>query len=165
MKKAIYAGSFDPLTNGHLWMIERGASLFDELVVGVGDNPDKMTQFTLSERLEMLQEAVAPFHNVSVSSFSDKYLIHFAKEMGAEYVIRGIRNTTDYGYEKQMRYVNADLCPDMTTVFLIPDRDIAEISSSLIKGLVGPQGWENIVSRYVPPVVLRLIKEKCRQRQ
>jgi pantetheine-phosphate adenylyltransferase len=160
MKKAIYAGTFDPLTNGHLWMIERGASMFERLVVAVGVNPDKTTQFTLEERLEMLREAVAPFSNVSVSCFSGRYLIHFAKEVGAEFVVRGIRNTTDYGYEKQLRYVNSDLCPEVTTIFLIPDRNIAEISSSLIKGLVGPEGWQAIVSQYVPPVVLRMIKEK-----
>lgn len=163
MRKSVYAGTFDPLTNGHLWMIEQGAFMFDELVVGVGVNPDKATLFTLEERLDMLREVVAPFPNVSVSSFSDQYLIRFAKEVGAEFVIRGIRNTTDYGYEKQMRYVNGDLCPEVTTVFLIPDRAIAEISSSLVKGLVGPQGWEEVLSQYVPPVVLRMIKEKCRK--
>jgi pantetheine-phosphate adenylyltransferase len=160
MKKAIYAGTFDPLTNGHLWMIERGAAMFDELVVGIGVNPDKNTMFTLEERLEMLKEVVAPCPNVSVSSYSNKFLIQFAKDVGAEFVIRGIRNTTDFGYEKQMRYVNQDLCPDVTTIFLIPDRSIAEISSSLVKGLVGPEGWENIVSQYVPNVVLRLIRER-----
>jgi pantetheine-phosphate adenylyltransferase len=162
MRKAVYAGTFDPLTNGHLWMIERGASLFDELVVGVGVNPEKATQFTLEERLEMLREVVEPFANVTVTSFCGQFLIHFAKEVGAEFVVRGIRNTTDYGYEKQLRYINSDLCPEVTTIFLIPDRNIAEISSSLIKGLVGPEGWEGIVSLYVPPVVLRMIKEKRR---
>jgi pantetheine-phosphate adenylyltransferase len=165
MRKAVYAGTFDPPTNGHLWMIQKAASMFDLLVVAVGVNPEKKTVYTLDERLEMLREVVEDFSNVTISSFTDQYLINFAKETGAQFVVRGIRNTTDYGYEKALRYVNSDLCHDVTTIFLIPDREIAEISSSLVKGLVGPGGWEEILSQYVPPVVLRKIKEKYRSRK
>jgi len=153
----VYAGSFDPPTNGHLWMIEQGTALFDEMVVAIGVNPDKRYTFSLSERLEMLRQVTVEMSNVRVASFENKFLVDYAKEAGAQYVLRGIRNGADYFNEHSMRNINADLKKEVTTVFLMPPREIAEISSSLVKGLIGPQGWREVVRKYVPAPVYRAI--------
>jgi pantetheine-phosphate adenylyltransferase len=152
---AVYAGSFDPLTIGHLWMIEQGVSLFDRLVVAIGINPDKKYQFTLEDRLQMLRESLRCFPNLSITSFSNAYLIDYAQSVGATHILRGIRSAADYEYERTMRNINADLDPAICTVFLMPPRDIAEVSSSMVKGLVGPKGWQKVVRKYVPPAVYR----------
>jgi pantetheine-phosphate adenylyltransferase len=155
----VYAGSFDPLTVGHLWMIEQGMLLFDRLVVAIGTNLEKRYTFTLEERLGMLKESLRTFHNVSVVSFADRYLIDFAQSLGATHVLRGIRSESDYEYERTMRYINGDLDGAICTVFLMPPRDIAEVSSSMVKNLVGPQGWHKVVRKYVPePVYRRFLK-------
>ncbi len=152
MKRAVYAGSFDPITNGHLWMVQAGADLFGELVVAIGSNPEKRYTFTLEERLEMLRQSI-PHDNVEVDSFENKYLVNYASSVGAHFLLRGIRSEADYGYERGMRHINADVDPDLTTVFLFPPRDLSEISSSLVKGLIGPEGWQDVVEPYVPEPV------------
>jgi pantetheine-phosphate adenylyltransferase len=155
----VYAGSFDPVTVGHLWMIEQGVLLFDRLVVAIGTNLEKRYTFTLDERLEMLRQSLKPFRNVSVVSFANRYLIDFAQSLGATHVLRGIRTESDYEYERTMRYINGDLGADICTVFLMPPRDIAEVSSSMVKGLVGPVGWQEVVRKYVPqPVYKQLLR-------
>jgi pantetheine-phosphate adenylyltransferase len=155
----VYAGSFDPLTRGHVWMIEQGARLFDRLIVAIGSNPGKKCAFPIEERLSMLRETAAPFRNVSVASFSSKYLIHYARAAGATHILRGIRSAADYEYERTMRNVNSDLDSGICTVFLMPPRGIAEISSSMVKGLIGPEGWKTIVRKYVPAAVYRRLVE------
>lgn len=157
----VYAGSFDPLTIGHLWMIEQGVLLFDRLVVGLGTNLEKRYTFAPEERLAMLRESLASYRNVTVLSFTDRYLIEFAKSLGATHVLRGIRSESDYEYERTMRYINGDLGAEVCTVFLMPPRGIAEVSSSMVKGLVGPRGWEKVVRKYVPgPVYQRLLRPR-----
>jgi pantetheine-phosphate adenylyltransferase len=153
MRHAVYAGSFDPITNGHLWMIENGSHLFETLTVAIGVNPDKKYLFTLAERMEMITAAAAPFANVKVASFENLFLVNYARQIGASFILRGIRNEQDYGYERGMRYVNAELNSDILTVFLMPPREYAEISSSFVKGLVGPDGWQEITRAYVPAAV------------
>ena len=160
MRKAVYAGSFDPITNGHLWMIEEGARLFDELVVAIGIAPDKDYAFSIDERLEMLKETTRRYPNVSVDSFERKFLINYAKSIGAKYILRGIRTEGDYEYERTMRHINGDLSAEIQTVFLMPPREIADLSSSLVKGLVGPEGWEEVIRKYVPSVVCRKLAER-----
>jgi pantetheine-phosphate adenylyltransferase len=152
-RKAVYAGSFDPPTEGHMYMIREGAALFDELVVAIGDNPDKKTLFPVEERLSLLRSCVRDHANVSVASFESRYLIDYAHQQGARYILRGIRNSTDFGFEQTMRNVNADRNPAVTTVFLMPPRELAEVSSSFVKGLVGPQGWTKFLRGMVPPPV------------
>lgn len=155
----VYAGSFDPLTIGHLWMIQEGARLFERLIVAIGINPDKKYQFTVEERLAMLRESCQEFSNVSVASFSNLYLIDYAKSVGATHIVRGIRSAGDYEFERTMRNINGDLDPSICTVFLMPPRTIAEVSSSMVKGLIGPTGWRKIVRKYVPaPVYHRLLE-------
>jgi pantetheine-phosphate adenylyltransferase len=154
----VYAGSFDPLTVGHLWMIEQGMRLFDELIVAVGVNPEKKYTFDLEERLVMLRESTKKFRNVSVSAFSNRYLIHYAQEVGGTHILRGIRTESDYEFERTMRNINGDLDASICTVFLMPPRGIAEVSSSMVRGLIGPDGWQKIVRKYVPePVYKRLL--------
>ena len=158
-KSGVYAGSFDPLTIGHLWMIEQGALLFERLIVAVGVNPEKKSTFPLDERLEMLKESTKHFPNVTVASFSSSYLIHYAQLMGATHILRGIRTESDYEFERTMRNINGDLDAAICTVFLMPPRGIAEVSSSMVRGLIGPAGWQKIVRKYVPaPVYRRLLK-------
>jgi len=151
----VYAGSFDPLTIGHLWMIEEGARVFEHLIVAVGVNPDKKSTFTVEERLTMLRESCRSFRNVSIAAYSNLYLIDYAESVGATHILRGIRSAGDYEFERTMRNINGDLDPRICTVFLMPPRDIAEVSSSLVKGLIGPKGWRTIVKKYVPPPVYR----------
>ena len=163
MRRAVYAGSFDPLTLGHLWMVEQGARLFDELVVAIGINPDKKYLFTLDERLDTLRRVTKGFPNVRVASFENLFLVHYAKQVGATFILRGIRNEQDYGYERGMRYVNAEFDESIQTVFLVPPRDLVEVSSSFVKGLVGPAGWQDVVRKYVPEPVYRAFIERSRR--
>ena len=159
MKKAVYAGSFDPPTNGHLWMIQRGLEIFDTLVVAVGSNPSKNYTFSIPDRLSLLQESVPSCERLVFDHFDNRYLVDYAQSIGAEYILRGIRSAADYEYERVMRAINGDLKPDIQTVFLMPPREIAEVSSSMIKGLIGPVGWENTVRRYVPAPVFEKLAE------
>ena len=156
-RKAVYAGSFDPPTNGHMYMIREGAALFDELVVSVGVNPDKESTFDLETRLSLLEEITRGMDHVRIDSFTNQFLIRYAAKLGAGFILRGIRNETDFGYERTMRHVNEDLEPDISTVFLIPPRHLAETSSSFVKGLVGPEGWEGVVEDFVPAPVYQAI--------
>ena len=155
----VYAGSFDPLTVGHMWMIQEGGRLFDQLIVAVGVNPDKKPTFTVENRLAMLRESCAQFSNVTVAAYSNLYLIDYAKSAHATHILRGIRSAGDYEFERTMRNINGDLGPKICTVFLMPPRHIAEVSSSMVKGLIGPGGWRKIVRKYVPEPVFHQLLE------
>ncbi len=157
MRTAVYAGSFDPPTNGHLWMIQRGLEMFDRLIVAIGSNPSKSYSFTVEERLDMLRASTTQAAGLVIAHFDNRYLVDYAKKMDAKYILRGIRSSGDYEYERVMRHINADMAPDITTVFLMPPRDIAELSSNMIKGLTGPTGWEETVRRYVPAAVFNAL--------
>mgnify|MGYP002655139543 CR=1 FL=1 len=157
MRTAVYAGSFDPPTNGHLWMIERGLEMFDRLIVAIGNNPAKSYSFTVERRLELLKECTGENERLRISHFNNRYLVDYAKRKDARYILRGIRSPNDYEYERVMRHINADMAPEITTVFLMPPRDIAELSSSMIKSLTGPAGWEETVRRYVPDPVFNAL--------
>lgn len=160
MRTAVYAGSFDPPTNGHIWMIEKGLEMFDRLIVAIGTNPSKSYSFTVEERLDLLGASTANSDRLAIAHFDNRYLVDYARKMGAEYVLRGIRSPNDYEYERVMRHINSDMAPEITTVFLMPPRDIAELSSNMIKGLTGPRGWEETVRRYVPGPVFEALAAK-----
>ncbi len=161
MRRVIYAGSFDPVTNGHLWTVEQAVDLFDEVIVAIGENPDKKYTFSFDDRLSTLSESLRLLAGVpNIESFAGKYLVNYAQSMKAQYILRGIRSADDYEFERGMRHVNNDLQPGITTVFLMPPREIAEVSSSLVKGLIGPEGWRDVVKRYVPKPVYDLILDR-----
>lgn len=155
IKRAVYAGSFDPVTNGHLWMIREAVELFDELIVSVGVNPEKRCSFSVEERIELMKAVTQGFDKLRIDVFENQFLVNYARSVNANYIIRGIRTASDYEYERTMRYINSDLHPDITTVFLLPPREYAEVSSTMVKNLVGPQGWENVIQQYVPEPVSR----------
>ena len=160
LRRAVYAGSFDPPTNGHLWMISRAQAMFDELIIAIGVNPEKRSTYTVEERREMLEAITSEFPNVKVTVFGNRFLVDYADSIGARFVIRGIRTASDYEYERSMRYINSDLQPDITTVILMPPREFAEVSSTMVKGLVGPEGWRDMVRRYLPePVYRKILKD------
>lgn len=156
---AVYAGTFDPPTVGHVWMIEQGAALFDRLIVAIAINPEKRCMFSGSDRIDMLRRTTEGMQNVGVDTVTNRFLIAYARSIGARFVLRGIRSGGDYEYERTMRNVNGDIDPDIATVFLMPPRAIAEVSSSMVKGLVGPEGWETVVERYLPRPALEKLKE------
>ncbi|MCL2789886.1 MAG: pantetheine-phosphate adenylyltransferase [Desulfobulbus sp.] len=149
----IYAGSYDPPTNGHLWIIEQGARLFTKFYVAIGQNSGKEYCFTLDERLEMLEDLCARFDNVEVVHYENKFLVKYAESIGADYILRGIRNEKDYTYERGMRYVNGNMTNTIQTLFMMSPRHLVEVSSSLIKGLVGSDDWEQVLREYVPDTV------------
>ena len=134
-------------------MVETGLELFDELVVSIGNNPDKQYTFSVEERIKLLKIALPKSDRLTISHFEHRFLVDYADDVGAKYILRGIRSENDYEYERVMRYINADLKQEVTTVFLMPPREIAELSSSMVKGLVGPAGWEKPVKKYVPKAV------------
>jgi pantetheine-phosphate adenylyltransferase len=156
--KAIYPGTFDPLTNGHLDLIARGSKIVDELVVAILRNSEKGTPlFSVPERLEMLTEAVSVFPNVTVTTF-DGLLVEFARREGAKAVLRGIRAISDYEYEFQMAMMNRKLDPDLETLFMMPAEKYTYVSSRLIKGVFRLGGD---VTSLVPPLVMERLRAKA----
>jgi len=154
--KAIYPGSFDPLTNGHLDLISRGSKFVDELVVAVLANEDKHPLFSVAERVEMLTEATHHFGNVTIATF-DGLLVDFARKQEARIVLRGIRAISDYEFELQMALMNRRLSPDLETLFLIPAEEYSYVSSRLIKQVFRLGGS---VTDLVPPIVLERMKQR-----
>jgi len=161
MKKvAIYAGSFNPPTKGHLWVVEQASKLFDEVIVAIAINPDKTYMFTEAERIKMFQEITKDLSNVTVESVGNRYLIDFAIDKNATHLVRGIRGSEDLPTEKTILHFNNEKAPDIQTVFLIPPKDLEDISSSLVRGLIGYDKWRDTVEQYVHPFVFNLIKIK-----
>lgn len=157
---AVYAGSFDPPTNGHLWMIRQGAQLFDELVVVLAVNPDKKGFFSLEQRRAALESMLAELpDNVRLATVPNGFLVDFAREAGARYLLRGIRNTVDFEYEKSMARMNNRMAADVHSVFLMPPSELEELSSSFVRGFVGLPGWERWVRVCVPPCVFGMIRD------
>lgn len=158
--KCVYAGSFDPPTNGHMWMMREGSRIFDSLIVTIGQNSEKHYTFSLEERMAMLKDLAGGMDNVSVDHYDNMFLVDYARAHGAGFILRSIRDTKDYEYEKGIRNINEDIDRDVITVFLIPPSNIGAISSSLVKGLVGSEGWEKVVSKYVSAYTLKLMEKK-----
>jgi pantetheine-phosphate adenylyltransferase len=164
-RKAVYAGSFDPPTNGHIWMIEQGAKMFDKLIVAIGVNPDKKYTFSVEERLDMLRESLKDCENVELTDYSNQFLINYTKKIGAEFILRGSRNSDDDKYERSINNINRKIDPSITTVILQAPAELSETSSSIVKGFIGPDGWEEIVCQYVPQPVFDKLKENYEGKQ
>ena len=153
---SIYPGSFDPLTNGHLDLIERGARLFSRLIVAILRNDNKASLFSVEEREEMLRESVKHLPNVAVESF-DGLLVNFAAEQGARVILRGIRAVSDYEYELQMALMNRKLHQEIETVFMLPGVAYSYVSSRMVKEVYRLGGN---VSDLVPPLVEERLRAK-----
>jgi pantetheine-phosphate adenylyltransferase len=156
---AIYPGSFDPITNGHLDLIERGSHLFDRLIVAVLTNLEKAPLFTVAERVEMLQEATRAIPNVAVDTFSG-LLVDYARQKQAQVILRGIRAFTDYEYELQMALMNRKLEPELETVFLMPALAYTYVSSRLVREIFQHGGS---IRDLVPALVEERLHQKVFQ--
>lgn len=154
--RAVYPGSFDPITYGHIDILKRASSLFDELYVVVMENKNKSYTFTVEERLEMIRECVRELPNVVVESFSG-LLVEYTAQRGIQVVIRGLRAVTDFEYELQMALANKEICNGVETVFLMTDKSFSFLSSSLVKEVASFGGR---ISQWVPEVVERKLFEK-----
>ena len=156
-KIALFPGSFDPMTNGHLNLIERSAKLFDEVIIGVFINTSKQTLFTPEEKKYLIEEATKEMPNVRVIMQETQLTVESAKSLGANFLIRGIRNVKDYEYEKDIAKMNQHLAPEIETVFLLAEEPYAHVSSSLLKEVLRFGGD---VSDYLPPNIYHALKQK-----
>ena len=159
MDTAIYPGSFDPVTYGHLDIIERSAQMTEKLIVGVLKNNAKRPMFTVEERLEMLQEETKHLKNVEVRAF-DGLLVNFVRECNARVIVRGLRAVTDFEYELQMAQTNRKVAPELDTIFLTTDLRYAYLSSSIVKEVAY---WHGDISAFVPPVIADRIKKRLEE--
>jgi pantetheine-phosphate adenylyltransferase/8-oxo-dGTP diphosphatase len=163
--KAVYPGSFDPFTNGHLEILNQAIPLFGKITLAVAVNPEKPnSMFGLEDRLAFLRdiaseamhsEKIEQYIQIAVGSYPVKgpgalYTVDYAESVGATHIIRGLRNGSDFEYEFAMAQINKGLNPKIRTVFFMADTDVSSVSSSMVRGLIGPQGWENAVKEYIP---------------
>lgn len=153
---AIYAGSFDPPTLGHLDLVQRASNIFPKVIVALGQHPTRHALFSVEERLTLLRQVCRPFGNVEVALF-DGLLVDYALSIGARVVVRGLRAATDFEYELQIAHANADLAPDIDTVFLPTRTNYGFISASLVREIASHGGD---VSRYAPPEVCDALRDK-----
>jgi pantetheine-phosphate adenylyltransferase len=156
--KAVYPGSFDPVTNGHIDLIQRSAAFFDKVIVAILRNTEKVPLFTVEERTEMLEEAVRDLHNVSVTSFAG-LLVDFVETIGASVIVRGIRAVSDYEYELQMALMNRRLSNKVETVFMLPAESYSFLSSKLVKEIAQLGGS---IHEFVPADVEKRLSGKFR---
>ena len=155
---AVYPGSFDPITLGHLNVVERASRLFDRLVVGIGVNIEKQPMFDPRERVELFRAATPHLANVEIRVFQG-LAVQFVKECGAKVMVRGVRPITDIAAELTMMMANRRLAPDIETLFMIADGDLAHVSSSLIKQIAAVATEEEL-SRFLPSGVVAAVREK-----
>jgi pantetheine-phosphate adenylyltransferase len=161
MIKAVYPGTFDPLTRGHEDLVRRASTLFDALIVGVADSKAKRTFFSLQERVEMARESLGALQNVQVVGFSG-LLIDFIRQHGARVVLRGLRAVSDFEYEFQLAGMNRSLYPDFETIFLTPSEQHMFISATLVREIALLGGD---VSKFVDPRVEARLKQKVRSQK
>ena len=158
MKKVIYPGTFDPITNGHLDIITRAADMFDQIIIGVAASPSKKTLFSLEERVKLVEESTAHLSKVSVVGFSG-LLVDFAKEQQASILIRGLRTTMDFEYEFGLTTMYRKLLPGLESIFLTPSEEFAFLSSTIVREVAIHRGD---VDQFVPEPVNTAILEKLK---
>jgi len=156
MRIAIYPGTFDPITNGHIDVLKRAILLFDKVIVTIAQNAAKSPLFTIEERLEMIRECVKGLENVEVDSFQG-LVVDYARRKGACAIIRGLRAVSDFEFELQMALMNRKLAHELVTVFLMPNEKYVYLNSTIVKEVARFGGD---VSAFVPPLVERKLKEK-----
>ena len=159
IRKAIFAGSFDPITNGHLDIISRASKLFDELQIGVLINPNKKGLFNLEERVKLIESCTEHLDNVKIISF-EGLLVNYCSENGIRTLVRGVRSEDDVNYELQMAHMNKELNPDIETIFLPTNKKYSFVSSSLIKEVLS---FGADVTNFVPVEVLKELEKKTKQ--
>jgi pantetheine-phosphate adenylyltransferase len=160
MKTAIYPGTFDPLTNGHLDLIERASKLFGKLIVLVGENTAKKPLFDVKERIFMIEESIKHLKNVSVDSNSE-LTVEYARKHKVKILVRGVRAFADFEYELQMALMNRKLDENIETVFLMPKNEYSYLNSSLIKGI---SDFDADIKDFVPPAVIKMLKKKRKEK-
>jgi pantetheine-phosphate adenylyltransferase len=165
-RTAVYGGSFDPVTKGHEWVIEETLELFDKLHIVVGVNATKKPMFDLNTRQELIESVCGLYgKRVVVQGLPpNMFLVNFAKMVGATHLIRGIRNATDLEAERLMRQVNHRICPSVRTLFLHTPKEFEEVSSSMVKSLMGIDGWDDLAYEYVAPCVVGCLREMLQAR-
>jgi pantetheine-phosphate adenylyltransferase len=156
LKIGLYAGTFDPVTNGHLDILTRSLAVFDRIIVAVAESTPKDTLFSVEERVEMVKDATEGMSQVEVTPFSG-LLVKFARDKGATAVIRGLRAISDFEYEFQMALMNRRLDKELETVFLMPSEEYTYLNSSLVKSIASAGGE---VSQFVPPSVVTKLKSR-----
>ena len=156
MKKIIYPGTFDPITNGHLDIVERAAGLFDHVILAIANHPKKKSLFTVEERIDLIQASIEHLDNVSVSS-TDALIVRFAKENEAIALIRGLRSISDFEYEFQMALMNRSLAPEISTANMMPDERYMHLNSTVVKEIAALEGD---ISAFVPAIVEAQLKSK-----
>ena len=161
MLRAIYPGSFDPVTLGHLDIIRRSASIADDLIVGILNNKAKTPLFSVGERVRMLEEVTKDFPNVKIIPF-EGLLVEFAKQMDAKVIVRGLRAITDFEYELQMSQTNQKIEPEIETLFLTTSLEFSFLSSTTVKEVASFGGD---ITQFVPEVIVKKIKEKIEERK
>ena len=159
MAIAIYPGTFDPVTYGHIDIIKRACEIFDSIVVTVAINTGKTPLFTTKERVDMLKESLKEFDNVSIDSF-DGLVVDHAKNVGAASIIRGLRAVSDFEYEFQMALMNRKLAGNISTVFLMPHEKYTYLNSSIVRNLAS---FKSDVSDFVPPIVQKALEKKFKK--
>lgn len=157
MQKIAFSGTLDPITNGHLWVIGEARELADEVVVFISENPFKKPLFPASQRKSIVEDALAErgWSNVSVVLVRGDYSSRAAKRQGIDYMIRGIRNTSDFDYENLLQQANVDVVEGAKTLFVMPPRDLGSVSSTFVRGLQGPVGWQWSMQKFVPKAAYR----------
>lgn len=153
MKKGLYAGSFDPVTNGHLWVIKEALKVFDEILIVIGNNPSKKYLFSLEVRKKFLEECFKDEKKVKIKAMENVYIAELAQRENIYFLIRGIRNSQDFEYEKTTLRLNQSINPDIQSIYLMPPSYLNEISSSNVKSLVNFPGWKMVTESMVPPIV------------
>ena len=156
-QKAIYPGTFDPFTNGHLDVLERALNIFEEVIVVIAENSQKRALFTAEEREIMTREVTCDYRGVSVEVLQNGLVVDYARQLGARAIVRGVRQVKDFEYEFQMSLLNRQLYPEVTTVFLMPNVKYTYVASSIIKE-VGMLGGD--VSKFVHPCVMEMLNKK-----
>jgi pantetheine-phosphate adenylyltransferase len=159
MKKVVYPGTFDPITNGHLDLVERACRLFDHVTLAIASSPKKNPLFTLEERVELCQKTLSHLDNVEIVGF-DILLADFVEQQNAHGVLRGLRAVSDFEYEFQLANMNRALRPEMESLFLTPSEHLSFISSSLVREIASLGGD---VSKFVPPVVVEALQDKFKK--
>lgn len=157
-KRAIYSGTFDPITNGHMDILKRGLKVYDEIIIAVADSSAKKPMFNLKTRVKLIQKAISNINNVTVESFNT-LMVDFAKEKNVYNIIRGLRTTTDFEFELQMSYTNSSLNKDLDTMFLMPSLENAFISSSVVRELIRFGGE---YAHLVPKEIIKDLKEEIK---